>query len=322
MSQQVPRTARAPRPRSGALSVAACAIAGALLLSATACAKPADQRAGQTGSSSTNAASTNAATQGTGSATAPTGMGQVDEQNAATSLDSTSTGKGPVVLFDLAHSEIFGPANTTDVGQSAAVARMRKAGIRVVATHTPYTAQMLKGVSGVIVSGNMRPLADNEIAALRQYVDGGGVLLLAVHVAPMSQNLAARFGFGLSPTSLTSQEAVGGDPRNFVCTSIEKDSLTKNVTAVKVMGAWAIAAQAPSRIIVGSSPNTWLDTNNDKQLTADDIKGRFGVIGVRQHGKGTFVISGDDAVFANIALASRDNMQLFDNIVALMKANR
>jgi hypothetical protein len=39
-------------------------------------------------------------------------------------------------------------------------------------------------------------------------------------------------------------------------------------------------------------------------------------------GKGTFVVSGDDAVFANIALASKDNMQLFDNIVELMKSSR
>jgi hypothetical protein len=302
--------------------MATYALAGALLLSATACTKaPTNPQAGQPGSTSANPASQNAISQGTGSA-APTGMGQVDEQNAATSLDSTSTGKGPIVLFDLAHSEIFGPANTTDVGQSAAVARMRKAGIRVVATHTPFTAEMLKGVSGVIVSGNMSPLSDSEIAALRQFVDRGGVLLLTVHIAPTSVSLAARFGFGLSPNVLTSEAPVGGDPKNFVCTSIEKDSLTKNITAVKVMGAWAIAAQAPSRIIVGTGDNTWLDTNNDKQLTVDDIKGRFGVVGVRQHGKGTFIISGDDAVFANIALASKDNMQLFDNVVALMKAAR
>jgi hypothetical protein len=315
MFPQTPHIARTLRPNNRALRVGAWLIASALLLSATACSKaPASSGVGQPTS---NSASTK-----TGSSGAPSDMGQVDQQNAATSLDSTATGKGPIVLFDLAHSEIFGPSNTTDVGQSAAVARMRKTGIRVVATHTPYTSQMLKDVAGVVVSGNMRPLADSEITALQKYVTDGGVLLLTVHVAPMDQSLAARFGFGFSPNVLYSQEVSGGDPKNFNCPTIEKDPVTKNVSVVKVMGVWALAARPPARIVVGSNENTWLDVNNDQQLTPDDIKGRFGVVGVHNVGKGTFVVSGDDAVFANIALASKDNMQLFDNIVELMKSSR
>jgi hypothetical protein len=250
-------------------------------------------------------------------------MGDVDAQNAATSLDSTSTGKGGIVLFDLAHSEIFGPKNTSDVGQSAAVARMRKAGLRVVATHTPYTAEMLKGVSGVVISGNMQPLADSELAALQQYVADGGVVFAAVHIAPMDQSLAMRFGFGLSPMVVrTTSPGSDGNPVNLTCTTIEKSPLTKGVGAVKVLGGWALAPSAPSRIIVGTGADAWLDVDNNKQLTSADVKGPFGMIGVRQQGKGSFIISGDDAVFANIALASKDNMQLFDNVVGAMKAAR
>lgn len=247
-------------------------------------------------------------------------MGAVDTQNAATSLDSTSTGKGPVVLFDLAHSEIFGPTNTTDVGQSAAVARMRKAGLRVVATHTAYTPEMLEDAAGVIISGNMRPLTESEISALQQYVNAGGVVLVTVHISAMADNIATRFGMGLSRVVLLTQHPSDGDAKNITCTGVERDPLTKGVTSVKVLGAWAVAApRPPSRVIVGTGPDTWLDLNGNKQLDSADIQGRFGMVAVNNVGKGTFIISGDDAVFANIALASKDNMQLFDNIVALMK---
>jgi hypothetical protein len=258
-----------------------------------------------------------------GAGGAPSSMGGVDAQNAATTLDSTSTGKGKIVLFDLAHSEIFGPTNTTPVGQSAAVARMRKAGLRVVATHTPYTEEMLKGVSGVIISGNMKPLETSELMVLQQFVSEGGVVFAAVHISPMDQSLAMRFGFGLTQSVLrTTSPGADGNPVNLTCTNIEKHPLTKDVTAVKVLGGWGLVSAPPSQIIVGTGADTWLDSDGDKQLTPADGRGPYGMVGARQTGKGMFIISGDDAVFANIALASKDNMQLFDNVVSTMKAAR
>jgi Domain of unknown function (DUF4350) len=251
---------------------------------------------------------------------APTSLEQVDAQNAATTIDSTSTGSGPIVLFDVAHREIFGPKNTSELGQSAAVARMRSAGVRVVATHTPFTSAMLRGVSGVMISGNMQPLDTNELAALNDFMTGGGVVVVTVHIAPMDQNIARAFGFALSPQVLqATTPQPGGNPLNFACTSIEQHPLTQGISAVKVLGAWGIAAQPPSQILVGTSADTWIDVDGDGKRTTNDMAGKFGMVGLRQIGKGAFIISGDDAVFANVALASKDNVQLFDNIVKAIK---
>jgi hypothetical protein len=261
-----------------------------------------------------------AATAGAQRTGAPSSMDQVLKQNAETTIDSTSTGSGPVVLYDVAHLEIFGPKNTSDLGASAAVARMRKAGLRVVANHDPYTDEMLKGVSGVIISGNMRPIGESEIAALRRFMERGGIVLVTVHIAPMAQNLVQPFGMALSGGVLqTTQPRSGDTAEKLVCTNIEKSRLTEGVNSIRVLGAWAVAVQSPSVIVVGTGKDAWLDQDNNGSLGTNDMQGPFGMIAERQVGKGVIIVSGDDAVFANIALASTDNLQLFDNIIKAFK---
>jgi hypothetical protein len=313
------------RRGKSAAGAPALAVAALLALAISGCASDPAATPGSTSSGSGQLQQLpNAAAQTTSkpksTSGAPSSMEEVAAQNAATTLDSTSTGHGQIVLFDVAHSEIFGPKNTSDLGQSAAVARMRTAGLRVVATHTPFTSAMLRGVSGVIISGNMQPLAADELTALEQFVTRGGIVLVTVHIAPLDQNIGQLFGFGFSPGVLqTSNPAVGEDPVNLTCTTIEKSVLTQNVHAVKVLGAWALAPRPPSTIVVGTGADVFLDMDKSGTLTSADMKGPFGMVGERQMGKGVLIMSGDDAVFANIALASKDNMQLFDNVVAAMK---
>ena len=280
----------------------------------------------QTSASSQTQQLPNAAAQSSGgnsapnTSGAPSSMSEVQAQNAATTLDSATSGKGPIVLFDVAHMEIFGPKNTSQLGQSAAVARMRKAGMRVVATHDPFAPEMLKNASGVIISGNMQPLTAGELSALDAFMNRGGIVLVCVHIAPMDLNIAQLYGLGLSPTVLqTTNPRPGDDPKNLVCTNIENRPLTAGVSSVRVMGAWGVGFQDPTQIAVGTGADAWLDADGDGKLTSADTRGPFGMIVVRSVGKGELILSGDDAVFANLALASSDNVRLFDNIVAAMK---
>lgn len=267
-----------------------------------------------------NAAAPAAGGSAVGAPGAPSSMSEVQAQNAATTLDSATSGKGPIVLFDVAHMEIFGPKNTSALGQSAAVARMRKAGLRVVATHEPYTPAMLKNASAVVISGNMQPLSASELTALDAFMNRGGIVLVAVHVAPMDLNIAQLYGMGLSQTVLlTTNPRPGDDAKNLTCTSIEKSALTEGVSSVRVLGAWAVGFQAPAKVAVGTGADAWLDADGNGQLTAADTKGPFGMIVERPVGKGELILSGDDAVFANLALASTDNVRLLDNIIAVMK---
>jgi len=46
--------------------------------------------------------------------------------------------------------------------------------------------------------------------------------------------------------------------------------------------------------------------------------GSYGLIGTARVGEGQIVVSGDDAVFANLALNQADNARLLDNIIRAM----
>lgn len=319
----------APRPsRFRRASVAALAVTlGAFLVLAAGCSggSSASTSASQPNAAAQTQQLPNAAAQSSGNSApsasgAPSSMAEVQAQNAATTLDSATSGKGPIVLFDVAHMEIFGPKNTSQLGQSAAVARMRKAGVRVVATHDPYTPAMLKDASAVVISGNMQPLSASELQALDQFMNKGGIVLVAVHVAPMDLNIAQLYGLSLSQTVLvTTNPGPGDDPKNLTCTGIEKSALTEGVSSVRVLGAWAVGFQAPATVAVGTGSDAWLDEDGNGQITSADRQGPFGMIVERRVGKGELILSGDDAVFANLALASTDNVRLLDNIIAVMK---
>jgi hypothetical protein len=266
---------------------------------------------GNTGSAAQSAAAT--------PTTPPKSLAEVDAANAVATLDSTSTGHGPIVLFDLAHREIFGPTNTSPLGYSSAVERMRKAGGRVVVAHDPYTPEMLRDVSGVIIAGNMAPLTDAEQIALRNFVERGGVVLVATHLSAMDLPLARRFGIEISPKTLLERSASGADTTTLNANGIIADPLTEGVHSLDMMGAWAL--DSPSReasMLVLASPNTWMDINGDKQLTKEDPSGRFSVVAATRLGKGLFIVSGDDALFANLALQSADNRRMLDNLMRRM----
>ena len=46
--------------------------------------------------------------------------------------------------------------------------------------------------------------------------------------------------------------------------------------------------------------------------------GPFGVVGVSDFGAGSFILVGDDAVFANVGIRQADNARLLGNILRLM----
>ena len=47
------------------------------------------------------------------------------------------------IVFDMAHGEIFGPDDTTELGQSQAIAQMRSSGFDVVVNSDQITAEDL-----------------------------------------------------------------------------------------------------------------------------------------------------------------------------------
>ena len=95
-------------------------------------------------------------------------------------------GKGPLVLIDEAHNNFH-----TATGRYLAFAELlRRDGYRVEGSTTPFTVEALRR-AGVMVIANARKLTDapafteQEVAALRSWIEQGGALLLITDHPPM-----------------------------------------------------------------------------------------------------------------------------------------
>lgn len=67
------------------------------------------------------------------------------------------------IIFDTAHGEIFAPGDTSELGQSEVVAKMRQSGYEVRVNEATIDESTLDGVAALYVPGPMRNFsADNS----------------------------------------------------------------------------------------------------------------------------------------------------------------
>ena len=240
--------------------------------------------------------------------------------------DVTGAGTAPpkgTVVFDMGHGEIFGATETGDLGQSRAIERIRAAGFDVTVNSDPITAEDLEGASGLMIAGPMRPLADAEYDAITAFVERGGTVLLTIHVPFPVLKVPAHWGLPVGTEILMSKRSVAqdGSPSIFAADSVSPNRVTEGVKSVVVVSGWPVTAASPTgTIAVATGADTWLSSAGDQspEPPADASFTSYGVIGVASVGKGLVIVSGDDAVFANIALDAGDNGRLLDNIIGLM----
>lgn len=225
------------------------------------------------------------------------------------------------VVFDMAHGEIFGAEDTTALGQSIAVERIAQAGFDVEVSQSRFTTESVSGASGVILAGAMRLPTFEEQDILEAYVRDGGVLVITTHVSYPLMVLPERYGMGLTPLVITSDNPLpGADAGAFLATTVEPDQLTEGVEEILVLSSWAVTAQGEdAEVVVFSDEDTWADDGDHVRTEADAV-GPLGVVAVSRLGKGTVVLIGDDAVFANGAIGQDGNKRLFDNVLDLMGA--
>ncbi len=226
------------------------------------------------------------------------------------------------VIFDIAHGEVFGAQDTSALGQSGAVDRIVQAGFDVELGQSRFTTESVSGASGIILAGAMRLPTFEEQDVLERYVRDGGVLVITTHVSYPLMVLPERYGMGLTPLVVTSDNPLpGADAGSFLATTIEPDLLTEGVGEILVLSSWAVtAAGDDADVVISSDEDTWAD-DGDHRRTATDAVGPFGLVAVGRLGKGTVVLVGDDAVFANAAIGQDGNRRLFDNILGLMGAS-
>ena len=227
-------------------------------------------------------------------------------------------GSAGTVIFDMAHGEVFGADDASELGQSAAVAAIRDAGFTVEIARERLGRGDLDGVSGLIIAGPMVAFGEEEVEVIEEFVRGGGVAMLTVHVPYAIHALPERFGLTIpdgviqSPRSLSSSDA-----GIFEADEVASHQLTDGVDSIVVLSSWAVqAATGRAGVVVATGGDSWLSAHTTEPSAP--VIGSFGVVAVSEVGAGTFIAIGDDAVFANAALDEADNRQLLENVIRLM----
>lgn len=118
-----------------------------------------------------------------------------DRFQAAVGVAAYPADRGPVVAIDEAHHNFH-----TAAGRYAPFARLLRAdGYRVEASAVPFSTQALRGIDVLVIANALHPrnetdwtlptpsaFTDDEIAAVRAWVDAGGALLLIADHMPMA----------------------------------------------------------------------------------------------------------------------------------------
>ncbi len=244
------------------------------------------------------------------------------QQSAPQSQPEATKG---VIVFDAAHGEIFAPDDTSELGQSAAVEKMRESGYEVKVNSEKITAETLDGVAALYVPGPMRPFTPEEQTLLDDYLERGGTVVMTIHVPYPVLAMPARWGLPVRTGVMTMVGPdVQGDPGVFSTSTVVDDPLTKGVKSVLVVSGWPVATDttklSTAKLVVLAKGNVAADTNANGQLDPGDEQQPFGVVGVAPVGSGRVVVLGDDAIFANVGINSADNMKLLENILDLISA--
>ena len=167
----------------------------------------------------------------------------------------------------------------------------------------------------------MRPLLREEYVAINDFLERGGTLLLTIHVPFPVFAVPAHWGLPVQPYIITADEPLPGvnDPGVLYADNIqEKGRLTDGVEKILVLSGWPVrATDQRAYLAISTGPETWADANANRSREESET-GPFGVVGAAGVGRGTVVVVGDDAVFANIAIGEPGNAKLLDNILQLM----
>jgi len=229
----------------------------------------------------------------------------------------------PVVLFDQGHGERFLVENKGELDLSKLGETFTSQGFNVK-TSSPdqdFSDEALARVSTLIISGAFKPISDVEVGVIKKFIDRGGQLCVMLHIASPLAPLLNNLGVAVSNSVIREQTNVPQPetPTDFFVTDLATHPLTKGLTQINLYGTWALNVEQPANSIAQTSPQAWVDLNNNKNLDPGDATQAFSVVVTGQLSHGQFVVFADDAIFQNRFLVG-PNQQLANNLAGWLKA--
>jgi hypothetical protein len=226
------------------------------------------------------------------------------------------------VMFDEGHGQKFLVAKEGDLQLSKLAGLFKNEGYIVKTNNGLITDETIKGANVLVISGAFAPVDPAEIDAIIRFLDAGGRLCIMLHIPQPVAGLMNRLQiFASNGVILEKEHLIKNEPKDFFITKMDQHPITKGIQKIAVHGGWALISDSnQGKIIARTSPQAWIDLNRDGKFNSTDAKQSFGVIIAGTHGKGKYVVFGDDAIFQNIFL-EKENMALGKNLVRWLRSS-
>lgn len=199
-------------------------------------------------------------------------------------------GQGPMVLIDEAHSNFH-----TATGRYLPFADLlRRDGYFVKASAAQFTAKALEAGRVLVIANAVAALTAEEVAAVRDWVAGGGSLLLIADHPPFdtaAKDLGKAFGVRFSG-------GVAGSGRLVFRRSdgtLTDHSITKGIDAVATFVGSSLQVDAAGQPLLVFGPAVYLRQKNDTNPRS--LKGHLQGA-VLPFGKGRVAVFGEAAMFS------------------------
>ena len=248
----------------------------------------------------------------------------VSGERPATVQDVAAPGLTFKVLFDETHGVNADPWNgryTIDEAYRDWADRLRRRSYEVVANRTqPLSASLLSGYKVCVIALPSSSLWPEEITALRDFVAGGGGLLLlpdAFGGGSVLNAVSETFGIRINTDVLADWD----DSRPirpvhfFMHTWPARNALTTHVDVVMYDWGSSLTLQPPAQAFGTGDANTWVDRNGNMQLDPGEEVGYPTGMAWSSYGNGKVVVIGDSNLFMNMYSQEFDNAQLSANVV-------
>lgn len=231
-------------------------------------------------------------------ATAPVGAQQVADKTFHPPIEKPaySIGKGPVVLIDEAHDNFH-----TSTGRYLPFAELlRRDGFVVTGSAAPFTPVTLKAASVLVMANAVAPLPTKEVAAVRDWVAGGGSLLLVADHAPFDAaaiDLGKAFGVRFS-------NGVPRDPKDSsgrllfrrADGTLIDHAITRGISEVATFTGTSFQVEGPSQplLVFGSQVYSFKEQNDPNPGSLKDHLQGAAI----PFGRGRVAVFGEAAMFS------------------------
>lgn len=163
-----------------------------------------------------------------------------------------------------------------------------------------------------------RSYTEAETEPMREFLDGGGTVVVGADDGAVSNQLLAKLGVEsrFDGRQLRDKQRYYRSPALPVASNVRESPLTRDVSQLTLNHPTAIDAPENGTVIMRSSGFAFIDTNANGELDDWETVDRYPVVVHEAVGDGRLILVGDASVFINAMIDQPDNRQFTRNLLA------